>query len=83
MNAEWVGAVAGACTTVAFVPQVWRVWKTRSARDLSLPTYAVFTFGVVLWFVYGILIGSLPILLSNGLTLVFAGSVLAMKLRFG
>ena len=83
MNAEWMGAVAGTCTTVAFLPQVWRIWKTRSARDLSLPMYAIFTLGVALWFAYGILIGSMPILVSNGLTLAFAGSVLVMKLRFG
>ena len=83
MNADLIGAVAAVLTTVAFVPQVWRVWKTRSARDLSLLMYSIFTCGVALWFVYGLLLGAWPIILCNGLTLLLAGTVLAMKLRFG
>ena len=83
MNADLIGAVASALTTIAFVPQVWRVWKTRSARDLSLPMYLIFTTGVVLWFVYGLLLGSGPIIVGNAITLVLAGVVVAMKLKFG
>jgi MtN3 and saliva related transmembrane protein len=83
MNADWVGAVAGALSTIAFVPQAWKVWRTRHARDLSLPMYVIFTTGVALWFVYGLMIAALPIIACNGLTLVLAGTVLAMKLKFG
>jgi MtN3 and saliva related transmembrane protein len=83
MNIDLIGMVAGTLSTVAFVPQVWRVWKTRSAHDLSLPMYLIFTAGVALWFVYGLLLGALPIILCNGLTLLLAGTVLAMKLKFG
>ena len=83
MNADLIGAVAGTLSTVAFVPQAWRIWKTRSARDLSLPMYLIFTSGVALWFVYGLLLGAIPIIVCNGLTLVLAGTVLAMKLKFG
>jgi len=83
MNLDLIGAAAGALTTIAFIPQVWRVWTTRSARDLSLSMYLIFTAGVALWFVYGLLLGALPIIASNGITLVLAGTVLAMKLRFG
>ena len=83
MNADLIGAVASALTTIAFVPQVWRVWKTRSARDLSLPMYLIFTTGVVLWFVYGMLLGAVPIIAGNAITLVLAGIVIAMKLKFG
>ena len=83
MNADLIGAVAGTLSTIAFVPQAWRIWKTRSARDLSLPMYLIFTSGVALWFVYGLLLGAVPIIVCNGLTLVLAGTVLAMKLRFG
>ncbi|MGB5079578.1 MAG: SemiSWEET transporter [Burkholderiales bacterium] len=82
MNVDLVGTVAGALTTVAFVPQVWRIWKTRSARDLSLSMYLIFTTGVALWFLYGLLLGALPIIASNGITLLLAGTVLAMKLKF-
>ena len=83
MNADLIGAVAGTLSTIAFVPQAWRDWKTRSARDLSLPMYLIFTSGVALWLVYGVLLGAVPIIVCNGLTLVLAGTVLAMKLKFG
>ena len=83
MNADLIGAAAGTLSTVAFVPQAWRIWKTRSARDLSLPMYLIFTSGVALWLVYGLLLGAVPIIVCNGLTLLLAGAVLAMKLRFG
>ena len=83
MNVDLIGAVAAVLTTIAFIPQVWRIWKTRSARDLSLPMYLIFTVGVALWFVYGLLLGAWPIIACNGLTLLLAGTVLAMKLRFG
>jgi len=83
MNIDLVGMLAGALSTVAFVPQVWRVWRTRSARDLSLPMYLIFTTGVALWFVYGVMLGAAPIIVCNGLTLLLAGSVVAMKLKFG
>ena len=83
MNVDLIGAVAGALTTIAFIPQVWRIWTTRSARDLSLLMYSIFTCGVALWFVYGLELGALPIIVCNGLTLALAGTVLAMKLKFG
>ena len=83
MNIDLIGMIAGTLSTVAFVPQVWRVWRTRSARDLSLPMYLIFTTGVALWFVYGVMLGAAPIIVCNGLTLLLAGSVVAMKLKFG
>jgi len=83
MNAHWIGALASVLTTISFIPQVWRVWKTRSARDLSLPMYLIFTTGVALWLVYGVMLGSWPIIVGNAITVVLAGIVLAMKLKFG
>jgi MtN3 and saliva related transmembrane protein len=83
MNADLIGAVAGTLSTIAFIPQAWRIWRTRSARDLSLPMYLIFTTGVALWLLYGVLLGALPIIVCNGVTLVLAGTVLAMKLKFG
>jgi MtN3 and saliva related transmembrane protein len=83
MNSEVIGTLAGLLTTMAFIPQVWRVWRTRSARDISLPMYVIFTAGVVLWFAYGLMTGALPLIVANGVTLLLAGAVLAMKLRFG
>jgi MtN3 and saliva related transmembrane protein len=83
MNADLIGALAGALTTIAFIPQVWRVWQTRSARDLSLSMYLIFTAGVALWLIYGMALGALPIIVFNSVTLVLAATVLAMKIRFG
>jgi MtN3 and saliva related transmembrane protein len=83
MNVDLIGSAASALTTMAFIPQVWRVWKTRSARDLSLPMYLIFTSGVVLWLLYGLLLGAMPIIVGNVITLFLAGTVLAMKLKFG
>lgn len=81
-STELIGHAAGFCTTVAFVPQVLKVWKSGSARDISVGMYAVFIAGLVLWLVYGWRLGAWPIVIANGLTIVLAGSVLAMKLRY-
>lgn len=76
-----LGYVAGACTTLAFVPQVVRTWRTRSARDLSLAMFVVLTVGIGLWLAYGVLVHDLPVIVANGVTLVLSGALLAMKLR--
>ena len=80
---DWIGSIAAALTTVAFVPQVWKVWRTRHAHDISLGMYSLFTCGVAMWLVYGVLLGSWPIVIANSTTLLLAGAVLLMKLRFG
>ena len=82
MNADWIGVFAAVMTTVAFVPQVWRVWRTRSARDISLVMYGIFTAGVFGWLAYGWLLGAWPIIVANSLTAVLALMVIGMKLRF-
>ena len=82
-NAGIIGSVAAALTTTAFIPQAWKVWKTRHTADISLGMYAMFTTGVALWLAYGILLSSWPIIIANGITLLLAGTVLAMKLKFG
>lgn len=76
-----IGYAAAFLTTVAFVPQVYRSWRTRDLSGISLPMYALFTGGVALWFVYGILIGSLPVILANGITLLLSSLVLMLKLQ--
>lgn len=81
--AETIGFVAAFLTTVSFLPQVIKVWRTRSARDISLSTYAMFTAGAALWFVYGVAIHSLPVILANAVTVVLSAGVLVAKLRFG
>lgn len=80
---DLLGYVAGLLTTVAYLPQVLQVWRTGSTRDISLQTYLVLVAGVGLWCVYGIVVGELPIMLANGLTLLLAGTILVLKLKNG
>lgn len=80
---EWIGGFAATLTTCSFIPQVWRVLKTRHTKDISLGMYALFTGGVALWMVYGILLGAWPVIIANCITLVLAGMVLVLKIRFG
>ena len=81
--ASIIGFIAAILTTAAFVPQILKTWRARSAKEVSLGMYAVFILGVVLWLVYGVLIDSWPIILANCVTLLLAGVVLAMKVKFG
>ena len=83
MIADIIGSIAATLTTTAFIPQAWQVWRTRHTADISLGMYAMFSAGVALWLAYGILLSSWPIIIANGITLLLAGIVLAMKLKFG
>lgn len=83
MLAESLGYAAAFLTTVSFLPQVIKVWRTRSVRDISLATYSMFTVGAALWLAYGLAIHSLPVILANAVTVVLAAGVLVAKIRFG
>jgi MtN3 and saliva related transmembrane protein len=80
---DLIGSLAATLTTLSFIPQVLQVYRTRHTHDISLGMYTAFTGGVALWLVYGILLGSWPIIIANSITLGLAGSVLIMKIRFG
>lgn len=80
---DWIGSIAATLTTTAFIPQAWQVWRTRHTKDISLGMYAIFTSGVALWAIYGVMIASWPIIIANCITLLLAGAVLVMKIRFG
>ncbi len=77
-----LGLLAGTLTTVAFVPQVIRTWKSKSAKDLSLAMLGTFTAGVVCWMIYGVMIDSLPIMLANSITFLLAGTNVILKLVY-
>ncbi len=79
---EFTGFAAAFCTTVAFIPQLIRVIRLRSAREISLPTFLLFSVGVTLWLVYGLRTGSKPVIVSNAFTLVLSVSILVLKLRY-
>jgi len=78
-----LGLVAAFLTTIAFLPQVIKTWKSRSAKDLSLGMFAIFTTGILLWLIYGILINDLPIILANIFTLTLSSIILFFKLKHG
>jgi MtN3 and saliva related transmembrane protein len=77
-----IGLTAGFCTTVAFLPQAIKTWKTKSAKDLSLGMYSIFCTGIILWLIYGILINDLPVILTNLATMILATSILYFKLSY-
>ncbi len=77
-----LGLLAGGLTTVSFVPQVRKIWKTRSAEDVSLLMFVAFCVGVSLWLVYGFVKGELAIIATNAVTLVLGAAIVWMKLKF-
>lgn len=83
ITTDWIGSAAATLTTTAFIPQAWQVWRTRHTADISLGMYSLFTLGVALWLIYGILLDSWPIVIANTITLLLAGAVLLMKIKFG
>jgi MtN3 and saliva related transmembrane protein len=76
---DWTAAL---CTTVSFLPQLIRVWQRKSARDISLIMFLLFSFGVACWLVYGIGIGSRPIVAANAITLALSVAILVLKLLY-
>ena len=83
MDTQIVGYIAAALTTISFIPQVFQVWRSKHTKDISLGMYAIFTIGVAFWLIYGILLGSWPIIIANSITILLAGFVLGMKLKYG
>lgn len=83
MYPELLGYLAGALTTLAFIPQVVKTWRSRSAADLSMGMLATFTLGVSCWLAYGIVIRSAPVIVANVATLAQCAFLIAMKLRSG
>lgn len=78
---ELTGYLAAALTSLSFIPQVLKTLQTRDTRAISLGMYLMFTAGVALWLIYGVLIQAWPIILANALTLALASTVLWHKLR--
>jgi MtN3 and saliva related transmembrane protein len=83
MNLEWLGFAAAVLTSASFIPQAVMTIRTRDTRGISRGMYILFTVGVAFWLAYGIAIGSMPMILANTVTLALAGTILALKLRYG
>lgn len=82
MSITLLGLAAGTLTTIAFIPQLVKVWRSKSAKDISLNTLVIFNTGVFLWLVYGIYLQAIPIIMANGLTLVFNSIIVWLKIRY-
>ena len=79
---EMLGYAAATLTTISFVPQAWRTFRTRDVSGISLTMYSIFTVGVAAWLAYGAIKGDWPIVVANAITLALAAAVLGMKLRY-
>lgn len=78
-----VGVAAGLCSMVSFVPQIGKILKTKAAEGVSLKMFSVTVTAFVLWTIYGLLLGSWPIALSNAVCLCLALAIVALRLKFG
>jgi MtN3 and saliva related transmembrane protein len=79
---DLIGYTAATLTTVSFVPQALKTFRTRDVSGISLGMYSLFATGVALWLVYGVMLGEAPIYVANAITLALALAVLVMKLRY-
>ncbi len=77
-----LGLIAAACTTLSFLPQVVKIIKTKETGDISLLMYVFLEFGLCLWFVYGLLIKSLPLMIANGLALLLSSIILILQIKY-
>ena len=77
-----IGMAAGLLTTTAFIPQVWKIYRTKSGKDISARMFSLFSAGIVLWLVYGVLLQSVPLIASNAVTLVLSLTIIGLKLRY-
>lgn len=81
MTIDWFGYVAACCTTIALIPQVLHVFKTKDTAAISLGMYSLFTFGVAMWLAYGFVLSNLPMIIANFITLILAMVILGYKIR--
>jgi len=82
MNIEWLGYLAGFCTTLSFVPQVMRAFRTRHCDDLSWAWLFVFQCGLACWFIYGLILTNWPMILANSITMSMCFVLMGMKARY-
>ena len=79
---EYIGYLAGFLTTIAFIPQVFKAWISKSTNDISLSMFVIFTIGVSCWLIYGILTKNHPIIIANSITLILSFLILVAKFKY-
>ncbi|WP_298489170.1 SemiSWEET family sugar transporter [uncultured Maribacter sp.] len=81
-NIEILGLVAAVFTTSSFFPQVYKAWKEKSTKDISLTMYIAFLIGIILWLIYGYYINSISMVIANTVTLVLVLIVIVLKFKY-
>lgn len=77
-----IGFVAAIFTTTGFLPQAFKIYKTKSTKDISATMYMVLGFGTLLWLIYGLFINELPVIVANTVSLTFISTILLLKLKY-
>ena len=77
-----LGFIGGALTTISFLPQVIKTWKTRSTSDVSLWMFLLLCIGIIIWIIYGFLINSLPVIFANLISFILTSIILVFKIRY-
>ncbi len=77
-----IGNFAAILTTLSFLPQAWKVYKTHKTEDISLWMWIIFTIGILLWIIYGIALQDWNLILANGITAILSIYILIMKLKY-
>ena len=81
MTGEFIGYAAAVCTTIAYIPQVVKVYKTNKTNDISIGMFILMSIGVLLWLIYGIIISSIPMIIANALTFILSFYIFIMKIK--
>jgi MtN3 and saliva related transmembrane protein len=79
---KYIGFLAAFCTTISFLPQAIKVYRSKSTKDISLYMFLIFTIGTFCWLIYGIVISSVPIMIANTITLILSFFILIYKIRY-
>ena len=79
---DTLGLIAGALTSISFLPQVIKTWRSKSATDLSLSMFGIFSAGITIWLSYGIRVDNLPVIAANTITLILCLVILYFKIKF-
>ena len=79
---KYIGFFAAFCTTIAFLPQAIKVFKSKITKDISLYMFLIFTIGVLSWLIYGIIISDLPLIFANAVTLILSFFILIYKIKY-
>ena len=81
MTGDFIGYTAAVCTTIAYVPQILKVIKTKKTNDISIAMFVLISSGVFLWLIYGIILVSIPIIIANAITFIFSSYIFIMKIK--